>query len=249
MREGALTKASEVGKIERRYPPRFDLIAGNVCLDFVNTLDDRQLSDRQTTLRQGNDRQSNDRQGNGPDAKPKELLKTYVDLVHFGEDTGLLDSRQVDRLYRRNDMDPRGAQEVLEWARELREAIHDVFWAIMNKRPVPPAALGKVNVDAQGAASHMSLVQVTRGAAKGGFEWKYDDFNAFDSMLWPIARAAADLLASDQLAYVRACSSKDCEWFFLDTSKNHHRRWCDMTRCGNRAKFQRFYARKKKGSS
>jgi len=33
--------------------------------------------------------------------------------------------------------------------------------------------------------------------------------------------------------------------FFLDTSKNHHRRWCDMTRCGNRAKVQRFYARKK----
>ena len=53
---------------------------------------------------------------------------------------------------------------------------------------------------------------------------------------WPIARSAADLLASDQLAYVRACSSKVCEWFFLDTSKNHHRRWCDMTRCGNRAK-------------
>jgi predicted RNA-binding Zn ribbon-like protein len=48
---------------------------------------------------------------------------------------------------------------------------------------------------------------------------------------------------------VRACFSKTCEWFFLDTSKNHHRRWCDMTRCGNRAKVQRFYERKKKGAS
>ena len=64
-----------------------------------------------------------------------------------------------------------------------------------------------------------------------------------------IARAAADLLTSDQLPYVRACLSKTCEWFFLDTSKNHHRRWCDMTRCGNRAKGQRFYARRKKESS
>ena len=231
-----MTETREIGKIERRYPPRFDLIAGNVCLDFVNTLDDRHSDGRQ----------SNDRPSKDPDIKPKELLTTYRDLVRFGEDTGLLDSGQADRLYRRSEMDPRGAQEVLEWARELREAIHDVFWAIMNKRPAPPAALGKLNVDAQGAASHMSLVPVTRGPGKGDFEWKYDDVRAFDSVLWPIARAAAELLASDQLAYVRACSSKTCEWFFLDTSKNHHRRWCDMTRCGNRAKFQRFYARKRK---
>jgi predicted RNA-binding Zn ribbon-like protein len=47
------------------------------------------------------------------------------------------------------------------------------------------------------------------------------------------------------LPFVRACSSKDCEWFFLDTSKNHHRRWCDMKRCGNRAKVRRFYAKKR----
>jgi predicted RNA-binding Zn ribbon-like protein len=51
--------------------------------------------------------------------------------------------------------------------------------------------------------------------------------------LWPIARDAAELLASDRLEYVRACASKTCEWLFLDESKNHRRRWCDMTKCGN----------------
>ena len=84
---------------------------------------------------------------------------------------------------------------------------------------------------------------------KGGFEWTFENLDEFDSVLWPIARSAAALLASDQLTYVRACFSKTCEWFFLDTSKNHHRRWCDMTRCGNRAKVQRFYERQRKGSS
>ena len=214
-------------KVARRRPPKFDLIAGNVCLDFVNTLDDRHT-------------------------KPKELLETYLDLVRFGEDAGLLESRQVDRLYERSQAHPEQAKEVLIWGRELREAIHDVFWAIMNKQPVPPAALARLNADAQSAAGHMRLVfvargQVARGQVKSGFEWSYDDLREFDSVLWPIARAAADLLASDQLRYARACFSKTCEWFFLDTSKNHHRRWCDMTRCGNRAKFQRFYARQKKG--
>ena len=204
----------------RRRPPRFDLIAGNVCLDFVNTLDDRHT-------------------------QPKELLETYADLARFAEDTRLLESRQVDRLGERSRLDPEGAHEVLLWARELREAIHDVFWAIINKRPVPPAALARLNADVQNAAAHMHLVPVKGG----GFEWSFDDFREFDSVLWPIARAAGDLLASDQLPYVRACFSKTCEWFFLDTSKNHHRRWCDMTRCGNRAKVQRFYLRQRKTRS
>ena len=177
--------------------------------------------------------------------KPKELLETYVDLVRFGEDSGLLESQQADRLFKRSYADPQRAQQALEWGRELREAIHDVFWAIMNQQPVPPAALARLNADVQNAASHMRLVP-TRGAVKAGFEWGFSDLNEFESVLWPIARAAGDLLVSDQLPNVRACFSKTCEWFFLDTSKNHHRRWCDMTSCGNRAKVQRFYDRQKK---
>ena len=225
-----LPETTEARKNTRRLPPQFDLIAGNVCLDFVNTLDDRHIDDGHT--------------------KPKELLKTYLDLARFGEDAGLLDATQTNQLYERSYMEPDRAQEVLLWGRELREAIHDVFWAIMNKRPVPALALARLNADAQGAAQHMSLVPSARGTkGAGSFVWKYDDLRAFDSVLWPIARAAADLLTSDKLPYARACLSKTCEWFFLDTSKSHHRRWCDMTRCGNRAKGQRFYARKKKENS
>jgi predicted RNA-binding Zn ribbon-like protein len=200
-------------KISRRRPPRFDLIAGNVCLDFVNTLDDRHT-------------------------KPKELLEHYNDLVRFGEDTGLLETNQTDRLLKRSSTTPDAAQQALSRARELREVIHDVFWAIINQRPVPPGALTKLNEEVQTAAKHLRLVP-----ADGSFEWRFDDVNDFDGLLWPIARSAADLLVSDQLPFVRACSSKACEWFFLDTSKNHHRRWCDMKRCGNREKVRRFYAR------
>jgi predicted RNA-binding Zn ribbon-like protein len=214
--EKTLPQSKEAGKLARRRQPRFDLIAGNVSLDFVNTLDDRHL-------------------------QPKELLETYADLARFGEDTGLLEPSQVDRLYWRSSADPERAQQALLAGRELREAIHDVFWAIMNRRPVPPVALARLNHYLRTAAAHMRLAPV-----KWGFEWKFDELLDFDGVLWPIARSAADLLASDQRGYVRACSSKACEWFFLDTSKNHHRRWCDMTRCGNRAKVRRFYARQKK---
>lgn len=218
-----MTEMKATMRISRRRPPRFELIAGNVALDFVNTLDDRHINEGHT--------------------QPKELLETYLDLVRFGEDAALLSANQADRLFERSYLEPDLAARALNQGRELREAIHDIFWAIMNKRPAPTAALARLNADAQAAAGHMHLAP-----AKDGFEWSFDEFGDFDSLLWPIVRAAADLLVSDQLAYVRACSSKTCEWFFLDTSKNHHRRWCDMTSCGNRAKVQRFYVRQKKSA-
>ncbi len=200
---------------ERRRLPHFDLIAGNVCLDFVNTLDDRHI-------------------------KPKELLEQYSHLARFGEDTGLLDPSQADQLVKRASKSPDRAEAALRRAKELREAIHDVFWALINHRPVPAEALATLNADARIAAEHLRLVPID-----GGFQWRFDDLDDFDSLRWQIARSAADLLASDHLAFVRACLAKDCEWFFLDTSKNHHRRWCDMKRCGNRAKVRKFYAKKR----
>jgi predicted RNA-binding Zn ribbon-like protein len=113
---------------------------------------------------------------------------------------------------------------------------------VVKRHPAPPAALARLNADAQSAAEHLRLVQVD-----DHFEWRFDEVSGFEGILWPLARSAAELLASDQLPLVRACQAKECEWFFLDTSKNHRRRWCDMTKCGNRAKVRRFYARQRAG--
>jgi predicted RNA-binding Zn ribbon-like protein len=140
---------------------------------------------------------------------------------------------------------PEAAQRTLEAAIDLREAMYQVFWAIVKKKPVPSLALISLNQTVQQAARYASLVP-----ANGKFEWQFDWRSSdLDAPLWPIARSAADLLVSDQLPYVRACASKTCEWLFLDQSKNHRKRWCDMTKCGNRAKVQRFYSRNKKASA
>jgi len=204
-------------KLVRRRPPRFELIAGPVCLDFMNTLDDRFSN------------------------APKELLKTYLDLARFAEDAQILDTYQVDRLFELSQREPKPAQHALEAAIQLREAMYQVFWAIVNKKPAPSSALFTLNQYVQAAAQHAQLVPVN-----DHFEWRFEEARRdLQAPLWPIARSAADLLASDQLALVRACASETCQWLFLDTSKNHQRRWCDMKLCGNRAKSQRFYDRKK----
>ena len=192
-----------------------------MCLDFVNTLDDRF----------------------SPDAK--ELLKHYVDLARFAEDTGILPDPQVDRLMTRSMQHPDEGQRALASAIQLREAISDIFYAQARKKTVPGAAVAILNSHVQEASQHLTLVP-----GKQGFAWKFGA-NSYDlfAPLWPIARDAAELLTSERTEYVRACASKTCEWLFLDESKNHRRRWCDMTKCGNRAKVKRFYVRQKRSAA
>ncbi len=203
----------------KRRPPTFELIGGNVCLDFINTLDDR------------------------PSDHPKELLTSYDELARFGEDSGILTPEELGFFHKRVQLAPDEAEEALRRARNLREALHDIFSAVLNKQKAPQLAMDQLNANLHEAAFHSRLVQ--RG---DGLEWRFDELtSSFDAMLWPIARAAADLVASPDLAQVRACSSSSCQWLFLDTSKNHHRRWCSMKQCGNRAKVRRFYARRKTG--
>jgi predicted RNA-binding Zn ribbon-like protein len=211
----------------RRRPPKFELIGGNVALDFINTLDDR------------------------PSAQPKELLKNYYDLAGFGEDTGILTPGELDFFYERVHLAQDEADEALRRARNLREALHDIFSAVMNKKTAPQFAMDRLNANLHDAALHSRLVQPEVAQSKlprreGRLEWRFDDLtSSFNAMLWPIARAAADLLASPDVERVRTCSSATCQWLFLDTSKNHHRRWCSMKQCGNRAKVRTFYARRK----
>lgn len=53
--------------------------------------------------------------------------------------------------------------------------------------------------------------------------------------------SAMRLLGRGFTGTIRACPN--CDWLFLDKSKNGSRRWCDMAVCGNRAKVARHYRR------
>jgi predicted RNA-binding Zn ribbon-like protein len=57
------------------------------------------------------------------------------------------------------------------------------------------------------------------------------------------ARSAMRLLDPALQPRVKICPT--CRWLFLDRSKNQSRSWCDMKVCGNRAKAQKHYLRKK----
>lgn len=63
---------------------------------------------------------------------------------------------------------------------------------------------------------------------------------AFEAAL---AVSALSLLAGEAMKRIRICPN--CNWLFLDRSRNSSRLWCDMAVCGNRRKASRHYKRRK----
>lgn len=195
----------------------FDLSGGNLALDFVNTVSDR------------------------PTAESTEKLINYNHLVFFGLESNLYPHAMVDNLYSKAGRAPGLATNALQKAIQFREDLFAIFTAVVEHRAIPGNALAKLTLMLQEAMAHGCLVHNGRR-----FVWEWVDMNSYlESVLWPVARAAADLLLSDELVHLRMCASDECAWLFLDRTKNQRRRWCDMKTCGNRVKARRHYERLK----
>jgi len=195
----------------------FELIGGHLALDFVNTVDWR-----------------------GDPTRRRDLLVTFEDLLAWGKAAKVLTAGAVRAMSAAARQDQARARRCLRRARRLREVLARVLGAA--GRDTPPAArdVGRLNVFL-GAALKRRRLEIRRTAFVWG--WADEEGDPFDSLLWPIVLAAAELLASDRRTQIHECGGEGCGWLFLDTSRNRRRRWCTMQGCGNRAKARRFYER------
>jgi predicted RNA-binding Zn ribbon-like protein len=57
-----------------------------------------------------------------------------------------------------------------------------------------------------------------------------------DALLFPIAKAMAELVCEEDFLHVKACKGHHCTLMFVDRTRGRARRWCSMAVCGNRAK-------------
>jgi len=196
----------------------FEFTGGHLCLNFTNTVDNRKGDNR------------------------KELLTSYADLLQWAEEAGVLKARAAVQLQKMADEGPGQAKSVLRTAVQLREALYALFSAATQRRQILGRSLSILNAAAQRAVRQARIAERNHC-----FLWEFSSpESSLDSILWPVARSAADLLTSPELTNVRQCASTDCAWLFLDTTKNHRRRWCEMKTCGNRAKARRYYQRQKR---
>jgi predicted RNA-binding Zn ribbon-like protein len=188
----------------------FELVAGHPALDFVNTLDWRFR-----------------------ESGPEELIHDYDHLLRFATQSGLLTSSQLQHI--RRAATSRTTSEALHSAFDLREALAQIFYALMDEVPPPAGAIKKLNHHLQAVQSNRTLIWNNSRLQRSWLS-KSDP----NLPIWLLAQSASDLLTSDAVSSIRACANPECRWLFLDTSKNH--RWCVMKVCGNRMKARRFKA-------
>jgi predicted RNA-binding Zn ribbon-like protein len=191
-----------------------ELVGGDIALDLVNTGSSRRI---------------------GPF---RERLGSFDDLVSWAERVGLLARQRADRLRAEADRHPDTAQRALERIRALREAVYRVFRAGIEGQGAADEDVAVLTEAAAEGASHRRLVSGPQGYV---FEWPESD--RLDQILWPVAMSAAELLVSEDRLRVKECATENCNWLFVDMSRNRSRRWCDMKDCGNRAKARRHYHR------
>ena len=193
----------------------FQLVAAHPALDFINTLDWRFR-----------------------ESGPEELLQTYNDLIHFTEQSNLLTPTQAQHLLRITTK--RKAAKVLEASIELREAMSQTLYSSLDGHPPAATHLKILERHLQTAPLHQKL-QWKDSALEWSFAGAED---AADLPVWLLAQSASGLITSEAMPRLRACDNLECKWLFLDTSKNHTKRWCDMKVCGNRMKARRFKAQR-----
>jgi predicted RNA-binding Zn ribbon-like protein len=201
----------------RRSQFEFDLSGGNPCLDFANTVSGRK--------------------------DPEGLIdhiNRYADLVVFAEQSRLISSQQSDDLLARAQRNGSDANRALQRSIALRASVFGAFSAIADGKSASQHDLRRIEEAALQALRHRKLAG-TNGRYQ--WEWEAGGKDSLDRPMWPIAQAAAELLTSGELRGVRECEAPTCAWLFLDQSRNHSRRWCDMKVCGNRQKARRHYQR------
>jgi predicted RNA-binding Zn ribbon-like protein len=212
---------------------KFQLLGGHLVLDFINTLDNRGAPHQ------------------------KELLSSYGALIAFLQQTQALTEEEARELKQRAAEQYDQAGLVLTYVQGLRESLYEVLAAHIEERTIPEDRLAFVSSLWREAAEQRTIV----AGANRDFQWgwlrtdtkryapghrKYSHgMDEVKAPLWRLAMAAGEFLVSKEMANMRRCADTTCNWLFLDKTKSHTRRWCEMRVCGNRDKARRFYRKHK----
>jgi predicted RNA-binding Zn ribbon-like protein len=126
-------------------------------------------------------------------------------------------------------------------ALRLRDAIDAAAFAVLEGERPRAEDVAVINT----TASEVSLAPVLAVDDRGLPQVQAD--NTVAAALARIAMDAIDFLAGGEVARLRVCAADDCGIRFVDRSPARNRQWCSMSRCGNRSKARRHYARQHDG--
>jgi predicted RNA-binding Zn ribbon-like protein len=194
------------------------LVGGMSVLDYLNTCDGRRPG---TALQEVVDKLSN-----------------LEEIVHWFRHAGLIEPAEHERLV---ELVRGSSWQSLTAFKQLigfREALYRLFLPIALNDRVDQVGLDELNAVLLETAGQRLLVPTPAGVI-----WRWRACETLDDMTagfkGRLAVQAAGLLTSPDLSRLKACATPDCDWLFVDTSKNGRRRWCQMNVCGAKEKARR----------
>jgi predicted RNA-binding Zn ribbon-like protein len=135
--------------------------------------------------------------------------------------------------------DPQSAGALLGKSQRLHASLRLIFNGLLRKDALIREWISPINDVLRITEGHDELLQqdgkwgLEFVAREGGLDW----------LLAAIARSAAEIIAETTTPRLRVCSNPSCGLLFYDTSRTGRRRWCSMSRCGNRHKVAAFSKR------
>jgi len=177
--------------------------------------------------------------GRRDSGSPRERLRSMRDVLVFTERTGVLERRDARALAAA--LEPAEAERALRRVVALREAVYRLLRSLLEQQPVADRDLALFNRELREASRARELVW-----SGGAPRWVWNRKpSGVGHLLAPIVISAAELLESpERLTALKKCG--ECDWLFLDTTRNHSRTWCKTT-CGDRVKARRYYRRHRGG--
>jgi predicted RNA-binding Zn ribbon-like protein len=171
----------------------------------------------------------------------QDRLVSFEILRDWLKQAGLLASPEAVALAKH--CPAKGSERILSVARELRKSIRSAAEAIIDGKPVPLGPIRAINNLLEKRDGHFQIERRSTQLERRFISEMSDPL----ALLAPLAESAADLLCNTNPALIRKCADESCDLLFYDSTKNHRRRWCSMSACGNRAKVAAHRARQRAG--
>jgi predicted RNA-binding Zn ribbon-like protein len=199
--------------MEERAHRHFYFVGNYLCLDFINT----------EAVAEG---------------RPVNLLTDFDDFMSWLVEANVLDAPQAKEIVT-SWGGRREAEKTVARALEFRAALRHMVERLVTGKSVPVATIALINDLLNNQTGYAELRRT-----RGGFEKRiHANFNEPGHLLLPVAESACDLLCYSDFTLIKKCENDACVLFFYDTTKNHSRRWCSMSACGNRMKVAAHYRR------
>lgn len=193
------------------------LVGGEISIDFINTV------------------HRYDKEEEADELKDYKILLDWLLLSET------INTDQYKKFKSAAKNNPEKAEHALKKAQEIRRALFKVLLSHAHKDKVDQKNLDILGEFWKEAHAHATFISKNEGGS-----WKFEiDKTDLMSVIYPIIDNAVILLQSKDVGKIRLCESSNCTWLFLDRSKNHSRRWCQMEICGNREKAKRHYNKQK----